>query len=292
MARFARCVVRRRCEAARYRAAGPEVAAGGTFLARQRGVREDLKSAVRSVLRARTPTAVLLVTLGLGTGANAAVFSVVHSLLFRAPEGIAEPHLLATIHTSQFDGTPFGPSSMADYLSVRSAARSFENVAAFDDRTTTNARVGDLVQMTRVAIVGTDFFSVLGMSAYSGRLLDRRDFGPSASGAVISYALWEAAGRPSMDSLTVTVLGTPRNVVGIAPARFRGLESGRAIDVWIPMSVTSNDNHGDRYLTLVGRVRRHVALGDVNRELAVLSGKLASDFPATNRGMRGRPDDP
>lgn len=136
---------------------------------------DDVRSAARSVSRAKTLTAVLLVSLGLGTGANAAVYGVVHALLFRAPDGITNPARLATVYTSQYDARLFGPSSWPDYVSAARSAASLESVAAVDDRSSGNVRVGEHLQLTRVAAVTDNFFSTLGMVPHLGRLLQSGD---------------------------------------------------------------------------------------------------------------------
>ena len=93
----------------------------------------DLRFAIRSFARAKTTTAVLLVSLAFGTGANAALYSVIHALLFAAPAGLADPSRLAKVFTAQFNGGERGFTSYLDYLSIKASSPSFESLAAFDD---------------------------------------------------------------------------------------------------------------------------------------------------------------
>src|SRR5215210_4782450 len=99
---------------------------------------DDLKSAARSVLRPNAVTIVLFVSLGLGTGANAAVFSAVNALLFATPAGVQDAARLLSIYTSGFDGSSYGLSSLPDYDSIRASVPALESVDAIDDSRVTN----------------------------------------------------------------------------------------------------------------------------------------------------------
>src|SRR5688572_5448490 len=122
---------------------------------------EDVRAAARSVVRAKGLTFVLLLSLGLGTGANAAVYNVVDALLFRPPQGLTAAARLVSIHTTQFDGSPYGASSWDDFLSIRTEVPTLQDVAAYDDRSTGNIRLGECVQLVRSAAVTVDYFSTL-----------------------------------------------------------------------------------------------------------------------------------
>ena len=80
---------------------------------------QDLRQTVRSAARAPATTAVILLSLALGTGANAAVYGAMRSLLLSAPAGINAPARLVIIFTSEFSGATYGPSSYADFLSLQ-----------------------------------------------------------------------------------------------------------------------------------------------------------------------------
>ena len=93
---------------------------------------DDLRSAARSVVRARGLSAVLLVSLALSTGANAAVCGIVYRLLLAPPDGVNDAGGLVSIYTSEFSGAPFGRTSYPDFLSVAQTIES-ASIAAFDD---------------------------------------------------------------------------------------------------------------------------------------------------------------
>ena len=240
---------------------------------------------MRSVSRAKALTAVLLVSLGIGTGANAAVFSVVDALLFRAPAGIAAASRLAAIHTSQYDGSPFGPSSLPDFESVPQSVSAFMSLAAVDDTVRTNVRIGDYVQFTRVSAVSAQFFVTLGLEADLGRVPSAAELRDNFQVAFISHEVWHAAGRPALEALTVMVRGLRYRVVGVGPERFRGLYAARFSDVWVPLADRA-PRRGERRLGVIARLRNGGSLDEANAQLFALSQTLAAAFPDTNLGTQ------
>src|SRR5687768_3804050 len=108
--------------------------AHGTSLAVEAGMDallQDVKYAVRGFVKAPGFTAVALLTLALGTGANATVFSFVNALLLRPAPVVADPSRLVAVYTSDFSSGPYGDSSYLDYLSLREEATAFASLAAY-----------------------------------------------------------------------------------------------------------------------------------------------------------------
>ena len=252
---------------------------------------DDVRSAARSVSRAKTLTAILLITLGIGTGANTAVFSVVDALLFRAPSGIAEPERLVSIFTSQYDASPYGPSSLRDVRSVAAGASAFVAVAAFDDHLRTNVRLDNFVQFSRVAAVSEQFFSALALAPHTGRLPSPREIAEDAAVAVVSFDLWHSLRRSDVSGTWLSLKGREYLVVGVAPAGFRGLHALRPTDVWVPLAPASS-SRGDRRLRVVARLHEGRTIESANGQLAVVARQLADTFPESNRGTRVDADVP
>ncbi|MBA2303780.1 MAG: ABC transporter permease [Acidobacteria bacterium] len=260
---------------------------------------EDVRYAARSVVRAKGLTAALVLSLALGTGANAAVFGIVYRLLLSAPDGVADADSLVSIYTSEFSGALYGRSSYPDLLAIRDSA-SLEAVAAIDDSTIANVRIasppddpaqGGITQTGRVVAVTADFFSTLRMHAHAGRLLDAADDTTEPRGAVISYAFAEVLdGAGTIVGRTIEVGPDRYLVVGVSPRKFRGLQAGRTSDVWVPMPGTGSNSRGDRRLSLLGR--RRVPLEAVQRQVQALGAELAAGYPDTNRGAVTDPEAP
>src|SRR5688572_28932563 len=109
---------------------------------------EDLRYAARSVGRARDLTAILVLSLGLGTGANATVCGIAYKLLLSAPDGIGGAGRLVSVYTSEFSGAPYGRSSYPDFLALTDAP-SLESVAAFDDNAFANVDLAGAIRRAR-----------------------------------------------------------------------------------------------------------------------------------------------
>jgi len=240
-------------------------------------LRPDLRHAVRAIAHAPTVAAILLLSLGLGTGVNAAVHGALAALLFDPPPGVADPASLVNVYTSELSGSAFGLSSYPDFSSLVESA-TFASLAAIDDGEVENVRAGESGATVRIARVTADFFSTLGMTAARGAL----DLGPygDAALAVISFELAQQLG--GVDRLVGATLGIGERtyqIAGVTPPRFRGIQIGRECDVWIRMPETSSAR-GDRRLALVARRSAARTTENLDR----LSAALAERYPTTNRG--------
>src|SRR4051812_43343575 len=133
-------------------------------------------------------------TLALGTGANAAVFSFVDALLFKPAPGVHPARPLVSVFTSDFSSGPYGETSYEDFRAIAADTHAFAALAALDDSVVAPLRVGKDVQRVRVARVPATYFDVLGIHMSNGRGITAVDFDASATpAAVISHGLWQRA---------------------------------------------------------------------------------------------------
>ena len=250
---------------------------------------DDIRQTLRSLARSKLATAVLLLSLAVGTGANATLYSVMDALLFRPPPGVTGSSRLGWVHTSQFNGASYGPTSYPDFLSMKQAVPAFQSLAAFDDSHVTVVRLGDLSQRVRVVSVSPEFFPAIGM----GGAVSLPATGPVPP-AVISDGLWKALGAPADPIGRPLLIGSVEHVIAsVAPSRFDGLQLGRTSDVWIPLSTAfATMTRGDRRLSIVGRLRDGADLADASRELDAAAARLATEFPDTNKGTRSDEEEP
>jgi predicted permease len=257
----------------------------------------DIRYGLRSFARSPGLTAVLLVTLAVGTGANATVFSFVDALLFRPAEGVANPSRLVEIFTSDFSSTPYGDSSYPDFLSMRSALTSFERVAAEQNDAVTAIRIGDEAERASVSRVTGEFFATVGVRPAIGRLLGPEDATPGAPRvAVIGHELWQRGFEAAEGILgrQVTIDGHQYGIVGVAAPRFTGLDLGRRLDVWIPLDPPPDtpDERGNRGYRVVGRLKDDATIAQAQAEISTLAARLASTFPRSNLGTQQAPNAP
>lgn len=245
---------------------------------------------LRGLMRRKLATATLLASLALGTGANATLYSAMDALLFRPPSGVGGSSRLVWIHTSQFNGALYGPSSNPDFASIKTGTPGLQSLAAYDDSQFALVRLGNDSQRVRVVSVSSEFFPTLKMDLATAL----QPAAGKAPPAIISDALWALFGRPA-DAVgqTLNIGGVDHVVAAIAPPRFAGLQLGRVCDVWIPFSpATAGLPRGDRRFSLIGRLADGARLNAVSQELDGLSGRLASEFPDTNKGTRSDDAEP
>jgi putative ABC transport system permease protein len=245
----------------------------------------DLRDSYRTLVRSPGVTAVIVLSLALGTGANAAVYSAIDALLFRPAPGVADPGTLADIYTSQINGATYGFSSFADYESI-AASGGFEAVAAVEDRDERGVRLDAAAAAPRVAAVTPNFWGLLRMAPFAGEW--------RADGAVLSFDLWRQFGAdPSIAGKTVVVDGRAYHVAAIAPPGFRGLHLDRVFDAWVPLTADAGvGGRGERHFSVIGRLARGATPDGVQASLAALAATLAREHPDTNLGTLRTADEP
>ena len=258
---------------------------------------QDLRYAARTLVRTPGWTTMAVLTLALGTGANTAVFGFVDALLFRPAPGVHAPGRLMTVFTSDFSSGPYGETSYPDFISIAAEVPAFERVAAEDDNLVAPIRIGDEVERVRVARVSGGYFGVLGVGTTRGRPLAEADAASGAADVVVISDHFRArafASESSVLGTTVTLNGRVVTIVGVAQPRFRGLDLGRAIDVWMPLVPPDAPpaSRGDRGFAVIGRLKPGSSRSDAQTQLTALAGRLAQTYPATNLGTLDRPRDP
>jgi predicted permease len=231
----------------------------------------DLKNAVRLV--ARSPRFVLAVvaTLGLGIGANTAMFTVLDQVLLR-PLPVPEPGRLVVLDSPGPDTGSFEVSSDFStvfsyplYRDLRDASRdSVALLARF--LTSADLAAGDEPRRVATEIVSGNYFEVLGVGAVLGRVLsaedDRERLGHPV--AVLSHGFWadRFGADPGVVGRVVRLNGHPFTVVGVAARAFHGIEVGRATDVFVPMAMKTRitptwdgmDSRRMMWLNVMGRL--------------------------------------
>ena len=256
---------------------------------------QDLRYAARTLVRTPGWTAMAVVTLALGTGANAAVFSFVDALLFKPAPAVHPRGTLVSVYTSDFSSGAYGSSSHPDYVAMQQETTAFGTLAAMDDTLTATLKAADDLQRVRVARVSTNFFDALGVRIAAGRGLGPED-GDAQAGpvAIISDALWRRVfnADPAALGTVITINGRALTIAGIAPPRFTGLNAGRPCDVWTPLDARSESGRSSRHFQVLGQLRRGVTLADANAQLTALAARLAQAYPASNLGTLDRPRDP
>ncbi|NIR42456.1 MAG: ABC transporter permease [Gemmatimonadetes bacterium] len=260
---------------------------GGNFAA---GVIELLFQDVRFAFRSlrKQPGLVLaaLFTLGLGIGANVAMFSVLNLALFQAlPYPEAERLVLG--RTQWPDGGISWTVSAPDYYDVRDQATSFESLAALTPfaRDFTLTGGGDAERIS-AAWISPGCFRTLGVSPLLGREFLPEESEPGGERVImLSHELWQRrfSGDPGIIGSTVSIEGSPQTVVGVMPAEFEFVAD---VDAWAPMvrGVMFAAARQFHNWLLVGRLRPGVSVTEAQSEVSVIMERLAEAYPSSNRG--------
>jgi putative ABC transport system permease protein len=257
---------------------------------------QDLRLALRALRATPVVTAVAVLSLALGIGANTAIFSLVNGLVLRRLP-VPDPGRLVLVSAGEGDfGRDF---SYATFEQIRRHRQVFDGALAYDNCcATATMGIGGERQSVDYFFVSGDFFPTLGIRAAAGRLLEPRDDvpggGPAGPAAVISYRLWRDrfGGSAAVLGTAVTFERVPVLIVGVAPPEFRGIEIGRPFDVILPIrtepivlpSIAFDDNV--TWLNVMLRLKPGASLAAATAALRaaqaqIRAGSLPRRFQAT-----------
>jgi putative ABC transport system permease protein len=243
----------------------------------------DFKLAIRQLLRSPGFTAVGVLTLALGMGANTAFFSVLYGVVLReTPYPAAER--LVSVHNVSAGGTANGGRlSRAEYKDYQERQRGMEGIAAADlarmTLTSTSAQGEAIAERVKVSAVTPNFFSIFGVPPARGRAMRPGDeqAGPIA---VISDELWRSRFDAAGDILqrTVRLNGIEYTIAGVMPAGFAYPEPD--MGAWIPLDLRprGESDRGDHYLAAIGRIAR--TADEARLDLQRIARELRTGDPA------------
>lgn len=254
----------------------------------------DIRYGVRLLFKNPGLTAILVLALALGIGANSAIFSVVNSLLLRPLPYKDSERLVWVWETQpQLSQAPFTP---ADFLDYQSQNKSFEQVATyFTQSLTLTGR--EEPERLRGSVVSADFFSILGAKPLVGRTLLPQEGQPGAERvAVISQGLWERRfnSDPGVTGKTLTLNGTNFTVVGVMPQDFR--YPSLNTDLWLnprqvipERSVGSTDdaraNRKNHWLPMIARLKPGVSVAQAQADMEGIARQLGQQYNS-NHGVK------
>ena len=250
----------------------------------------DLRFAVRTFAKAPGFTAVAILALALGVGANTAVFSVVYTLLLK-PLPYRQPDRLAVVweHNLPRDRKN-NVVAPGNYLHWRDLNTSFSEMAAvsmtFRTAFTGEGEPEELPQQ----IVNATLFPMLGVQAQVGRVFSDADDQPRAAAvALISDRLWRRrfAADPHVVNRAIRLDGAPTTIVGVMPRGFSILDKN--VDVWIPpgFSAQARTPRG-RWLMVVARLKDGVTMAQAQADMTRVAGLLTQKFPEFDTGWTAR----
>jgi predicted permease len=241
------------------------------------GLAQDVRFAMRSLIGRPSFTIIASLTLALGIGANAAIFSVVDAALLK-PLPYADPDRLVSVW-------PDGAMMPGIFVQARDQNKTLNPIGGYSGGTavsmTSTAEPARLVQSE----VTSRFFDVLGVRAAVGRTFVEGEDQPGRDRvAVLGHALWQQRfnGDPNVIGKSIVVDGISRTVVGVTPEAFHF--PSPAIDLWVPMSLDPSPANIGRYwgtssLNVIGRLKPGISVRQSEQDLATIVDRARSTFP-------------
>jgi putative ABC transport system permease protein len=256
-----------------------------------RAVIQDARHALRMLSKTPAFTAVAILTLALGIGANTAIFTVANSVLLRPLPYWQPDRLLLVQNASLANRSNSGPISWLRFTTIRDQNRSFSGIAAFTNETFNLSGRGDPVQVA-AARVSANFFNVLGVRPAMGRVFSTAEDQPGGPDVVlVSHSFWMRAlgGAANAIGQHLTLDSRDYSVIGVLPASFQFAPLGFNIDIWAPRVVEFNlvtpqqVQGGTGFLSAVARLRPAITNRQAQAEMDVLNRRYQQTYP-------GRPD--
>ena len=230
---------------------------------------QDFRYGVRLLRRSPGFTTLAVLTIGLGIGANSAIFSVINGVV-RKPLAYPDADRLMFI-TSQFPTLNFNKFwiSPPEYFDFREHTKAFSHVGAYTTGAM-NLSEGDRPERVNTAFVSASMFDVLGVRPLRGSVFTPEQDLPGADPvAILSHELWQRAfgADPAVVGKTAMIQGRQRTVIGVMPPGF-DLHDAKA-QLWIPLALdpSNRQNRGSHFVYVVGRLAPTVSPAQANAEL-------------------------
>jgi predicted permease len=247
----------------------------------------DVRFALRALARQPGYAAALLLTLALGIGATASIFTVVHAALLKPLPFRDAGRVVHVWETNAASRGGITEASFPNYLDWRAPGSGFVGLEGYDP---TNAAVGGPggTAMLRGARVTAGFFDLLDVVAAVGRTLRPGEDGPGGTDVVIlSHGFWQRqfGGDPGVVGTSLTINGRAHEIVGVLPRGFHYAPAGDA-EFWLPLdrAESTRQQRFNHWLRVVGRLEEGVGVREAETRLGVLANRLAAAYPETNRG--------
>src|SRR5882724_1401208 len=247
---------------------------------------QDVRYGLRVLLKNPGFTAIAVLTLALGIGANTALFSVVNAVLLN-PLPFASPDELVAVYAKS---PTFAESSIAypNFLDWQKDNQSFASLCAFrsDDFNMTGAGEPERVH---IHMISAEFFSALGLQPLLGRAFrpeeDKAGGGPVA---ILSDGLWSRKFGSARDVLgkNITLNGKAYTIIGVAPGHITGLSD---TDIFVPIGQWNDPTFRDRRISMgmnsIGRLKPGVTIEQAGSDMTRISENLAVAYPEADKGM-------
>jgi predicted permease len=246
---------------------------------------QDIRFGLRMLRKSPGFTAVAVLTLALGVGANTAIFSVINGVLLH-PLPYANPdHLVSVQEAGRGSGNP---ASYPDFLDWQSQNRVFSNMASYHGDVFTLTGAGEPAHILAL-VASADLFKILEANPLLGRTFEPQDDRRGHDVVVLSYSLWRGTfhASPAIVGRSIVLSNKRFTVIGVMPEGFQFPPNSHR-DLWTSNAVdresTSNIMTGRGYdaLDVIARLREGTTLSDAQSEMNLIARRLAQEYPQSN----------
>lgn len=259
---------------------------------------QDVRYATRMLTKSPGFTAVAVLVLALGIGANTSMFALTNSLLLRPIEAREPDRLVALYSKDTTRPDSYRAFSYPNFEDIRALNTTFDDVLAHD-LTLVGLTEDDVTRRVFAEFASSNYFDTYGVRAFLGRFFsaDEERPGSAVPVAVVSYEYWRKHGSdPQLVGSTLTANGLTLTIVGVAPRYFTGRSALLAPTMYLPFGMhhlllndmfadddkASLDERDNHRLFLVGRLAEGVSIDDANMQLGALAANLEEAYPAIN----------
>ena len=246
---------------------------------------KDLRYGIRILLKNPSFAVVSVIALALGIGANAAIFSVVNTVLLQ-PLPYDDPERLMVLKENRLPQFPEFSVAPGNFLDWRSQNTLFDELVAYGGAAFNMVTAAEPERVIG-ARVTAGLLEMLGAKvAYGRTFLDEEDQPGHSNVAILSYGLWQRrfASDPNVVGQSVTLNATSYSVVGVMSSSFRFPDGNT--ELWTPMAFTADQagQHGAHYVSVIGRLKQGVSLTQAQAEMSSIAARLSEQYPGTNTG--------
>lgn len=247
---------------------------------------QDLRFGWRMLRRSPGFAIVAVLTLAIGIGANAAIFSVINAVILRPLPFPASQRIVWIWETDENRNVRRGVASQAEFLDWRERNRSFEELAAWRELFFTLTGNGEPEQNWGAQVSG-NFFRLFRVKPVLGRDFAGEEEKPGHEQVVLlSYALWQRryGGDPSILGTSITLDDKPYIIIGVLPREFSLFGTSRQFDVWVPFGFDRAKLNREEHEVLVfGRLRDGVVTAQAQAEMETIQTQLKKEYPAIDQ---------
>jgi predicted permease len=252
---------------------------------------QDTRFAFRMLRKNPGFTAVAVLTLALGIGANTAIFSVVYAVLLKPLPFTNPDQLFTAFQANTKQGIAETGCSYPNFEEWRAQNHVFSEMAGIVGHQLTLTGRGE-PSVVNTSVVTPELFALLDVKPLAGRIFFPQDGKQGAAPvALVSEDLWRGrfGADPKMTGTSINLDKRPFTVIGIIPAAFRSPFFNTKQEVWIPLAQdplfnTLMPQRGSHFLPAIGRLKPGVSVVQAQAEMDAISGRLAGEFPAENTG--------